>query len=64
MNKGDRVMIYKDPLTRKRPEDKAVLIQRRSPSAQDLVQDVPLSFDGLERWLVKFDDGFTLERWI
>jgi uncharacterized protein with PIN domain len=56
MKKGDIVTIYKDPITRKKPEDKAELLKlleaARHPNDLDL-----------QRWSVKFvSDGFVAER--
>jgi len=53
VKKGDTVMIYQDPLTKRKPESEAGLIEK--------MQEDPHQ----EFWLVRFgDDGYVTGRWI
>lgn len=53
MKQGDTVMIYHDPITKKKPEGKATL---RSKVSEDISS---------EYWKVRFvADGFFTNRWI
>lgn len=40
---GDKVTIYKDPISQEKPEGKATLVERES-----------IGMDGEEQWLVRF----------
>ncbi len=51
MTKGDKVMIYEDPITEAREEAKVLLLRRVSEE-----------HNGVERWQVMFHDGFTTVR--
>ena len=51
MKKGDVVSIYQDPITQTKLEGKATLIKRHK---HGLFSERVL---GLERWLVRFEDG-------
>lgn len=54
-----RAMIYQRPISREQPEGEAQLLR-------PLEQTSGLRDDGtpylLTRWLVRFDDGYTVER--
>jgi len=53
MNKGHLVMIYEDPITKKKPEGKARLIEKLGKTR------------GREYWRVRFlSDYFVADRWI
>jgi len=53
MKKGDVVTIYKDPITKKKPEGEAWLVEKMR---EDFDQDF---------WLVRFtDDGYITGRFI
>ncbi|MDL1959117.1 MAG: hypothetical protein LWX01_04625 [Deltaproteobacteria bacterium] len=52
MKRNDKVVIYHDPITKKRPEGEAILLNR-------LVQQ----FDQ-EYWAVRFMNGWVSSRWI
>jgi hypothetical protein len=56
---GDKVMIYEDPITRKKEEGIARLVECLD------VDEAEFLGDRLERWLVDFDDDYgPLERTI
>jgi len=48
----ERVTIYEDPISLLKPEEEVELLELRQTQT------------GLERWLVRYDDGFEAERWI
>ena len=53
MKKGDKVMIYLDPITKKEREGEAVLIEKK------------IADETMDYWLVRFiDDDFEADRWI
>jgi hypothetical protein len=47
-----RVIIYEDPLTMEKPGEEAILLEKVFQNAE------------LHRWLVRYDDGSEMERWI
>lgn len=53
MKKGDTVTIFDDPYTERQIEGKAKLIRR-----------IPFKDSQIERWLVRFENGDTAERFI
>ncbi len=57
LQKGDRVIVYDDPLTKRRPEGTAFLVGRVNH----------FTSEELQRWKVHFesdDEGVTVERFI
>lgn len=54
MKSGDTIVVYEDPLTKEKPEGKAVLLRKNGTVGPEM-----------ERWMVRFeDDGFEAERFI
>lgn len=54
MKKGDKVMVYEDPISKEVSEGEATLIESLGSEA----------FDGREYWKVKFNDGSFAARWV
>ena len=52
-----RVTLYRDPQDMQQPDEEVELLRR-------LVKCTGLVNHRLERWIVKFDDGYEAERWV
>ena len=59
MTPGDRVMIYEDPVTQKRPEGRGRLVKKLEG-----INGLFKSRGNQEYWLVRFMDGMECWRWI
>lgn len=53
--KGDKVIVYEDPITERKKEDEAIVLQHLKTFASN---------NGCNRYQVKFPDGTIAERWI
>lgn len=58
LKSGQTVEIFEDPITQQKPEGTATLMKLRNTVGE------PGNFDYMERWHVKFSDGFKCDRWI
>ena len=64
---GDKVMIYEDPVTQKRPEGRGRLIKKLGDQPKGiaiLLKRFGNQTDIHEYWQVRFMDGMVCKRWI